>query len=230
MRAFRPRSPPPPPPQPPQPPFSSFSAPEPRNLTVLHPVRTRDPSPPPPPPPPPPQPEQGGQRQIWIPLSNGMFALNDGSTLVRSNFSGRVMVETDSQGRRTVKEVGRRITKEEPIALPPFTSLLEREGRTPAPPRPPPPATRTSGGDSPPWLSTRNPPPRPLPPPRPPPPQRWVSPMPQRPQSPPPPYEGIIVTERREESPPPYGMVLVRQDGDDVQVKKCFYLLLFFIY
>ena len=207
VRAFRPRSPPPPPPPPPP-----------------QPPRPRDPSPPPPPPP---QPEQGGQRQVWIPLSNGMFALNDGSTLVRSNFSGRVMVETDSQGRRTVKEVGRRITKEEPIALPPFTSLLEREGRTPAPPRPPPPAIRTSGGNSPPWLSTRNPPPRP------PPPQRWVSPMPrcpQSPQSPPPPYEGIIVTERPEESPPPYGEVIVLQDGNDVEGKKYFFILLFFIY
>ena len=60
--------------------------------------------------------------------------------MVRSNFTGTVTVSTDSQGRRTVREVGRRIIKEEVKkenaeeerhALPPFTSLMRRGPRTP---------------------------------------------------------------------------------------------------
>ena len=142
--------PPPPPPQPPRPP--------------------RTPSPPPPPPQPRPIPAPDS-RSIWIPVSDGNYVTAQGDVcMVRSNFTGTVSVSTDSQGRRTVREVGRRVIKEEmkkenaeeePPALPPFTSLMRRGPRTPPPPRPPLPVG--ASGDSSPWLSTRNPPPRPSP-------------------------------------------------------------------
>ena len=158
MSGFRPRTPPPPPPpQPPRPP--------------------RTPSPPPPPRPIP----APDSRSVWIPVSaDGSYVTAEGNVcMVRSNFTGTVTVSTDSQGRRTVREVGRRIIKEEVKkenaeeerpALPTFTSLMRRGPRTPPPPRPPPPTVNASGGGSP-WLSTRNPPTRPPPP-------RWVSPLP----------------------------------------------------
>ena len=153
LSGFRPRTPPPPtPPQPPRPP--------------------RTPSPPPRPVP---HEDSSRGRDIWIPVSDGSYVTASGNVcVVRSNFTGSVTVSTDSQGRRTVREVGRRIIKEEikkaveeeeQPALPPFTSLMQRS-RTP-PPRPPLP--RSGIG--------RTPSPRPPPP-------RWVSPLPQRAESP----------------------------------------------
>ena len=77
MRAYRPRSPPPPPPPPP---------------------------PPQPPRPSPPSPSPSPGRQVWIPLSNGLFALDNGNTVVRRNYTGRIRVHSDSQGNRVVTE------------------------------------------------------------------------------------------------------------------------------
>ena len=139
---------------------------------------------------------------------------------MRSNFTGSVTVYTDSQGRRTVREVGRRVIKEEikkevaeePPALPPFTSLVRRS-RSP-PPRPPLPRSGTN----------RTPPPRPPPP-------RWVSPRPQRTESPPPPYQGIIVTEVPRSPPPPYGKVKVESNPIGVRGNYLsVYLFIFFIF
>ena len=176
VRAYRPRSPPPPPPQPPRP-------------------AQRPPSPqrPPPPPQPQPHPPRPTQRQIWIPVSDGTFALADGSTTVRRGYTGRISVTTDERGTRVVREepldpgFEERITALERS----FTGVKEKKKAVP-PPRPPPPKTppaaaNTEEGE---WLTTR----RPLTstPRRPP---RWVSPPPQRPRSPPPPYQGIVVTE-----------------------------------
>ena len=173
VRAYRPRSPPPPPP----------------------------PQPPPPPPQPQPQPQpqrptqRPGGRNIWIPVSDGSYALANGS-VVRQNYTGRITIKSDGRGNREVKE--------EPLNADAwkrfeesFTGVRKRNssGNVP-PPRPPPPKTppgvtnvKENEGE---WLTTR----RPLTstPRRPP---RWVSPPPhpQRPESPPPPYQGIIVRE-----------------------------------
>lgn len=122
LSGFRPRTPPPPPPpQPPRPP--------------------RTPSPPPPPPPPRPIPAPDS-RSVWIPVSDGSYVTAQGDVcIVRSSFTGNVTVSTDSQGRRTVREVGRRIIKEEvkkenaeeePPTLPPFTSLMRRGPSVPS--------------------------------------------------------------------------------------------------
>ena len=98
-----------------------------------------------------------------LPRRDGSYITADGNVcVVRSNFTGSVTVSTDSEGRRTVREVGRRVIKEEvkkevaedPPALPPFTSFM-RGPRTPPPPRPPLPVGASGGS---PWLSTRNPP------------------------------------------------------------------------
>ena len=160
--------------------------------------RPRTPPPPPPPPPPPRPMPQADSRDICIPVSGGSYVTAQGDMcMARSNFTGTISVSTDSQGRRTVREVGRRVIKEEikkevtedPPALPPFTSLVRRS-RSP-PPRPPLPRSGVSR--------------TPLPPP-----PRWVSPQPQRPETPPPPYQGIIVTEAPR-SPSPYGEVKVEQ-------------------
>ena len=165
-------------------------------------------------------------RDIWIPVSDGSYVTESGDVcVVRSNFTGSVTVSTDSRGRRTVKEVGRHIIKEEikqeeeeeKPALSPFTSLMRRS-RTP-PPRPPLPVT-TAG---------RTPPPRPPPP-------RWVSPTSRQPelcapQDPPPPYQGLIVREVPQDSPSPYGEVLLEQNpigvrGNYLSVS-LFYFLIF---
>ena len=130
--------------------------------------------------------------------------------MVRSNFTGSVTVSTDSQGRRTVKEVGRRVIKEEvkkeqeeeEPTLPPFTSLMRRGTRTP-PPRPPPPRFGAS-----------------------------ASPVPQRAESPPPPYQGIIVSEvpqRPQSPPPPYGEVKKEQNAIGVRGNCCICLSVYFL-
>ena len=149
---------------------------------------------------PPPRPTQ---RQIWIPVSDGTFALADGSTTVRRGYTGKISITTDERGTRVVTEepldpgFEARMAELERS----FTGVKEKKKPVP-PPRPPPPKTvpatvNTEEGE---WLSTRR---RPLTstPRRPP---RWVSPPPQRPRSPPPPYQGIVVTEvpQRPQSPP----------------------------
>ena len=180
---------------------------------------------------PPPRPTQPPARQVWIPVSDGTFALANGCT-VRTGYTGRISIRTDGQGNRKITEepldpgFQQRMRDLEES----FTGVKKgpEKGKTVPPPRPPPPKTPPTAaaasmkeeGE---WLNTR----RPLTstPRRPP---RWVSPPPQRPQSPPPPYQGIIVTEapqRPRSPPPPYGEVTVRQNGDAVQGK---YFLFFF--
>ena len=179
-------------------------------------------------PPPPPRPTQ---RQIWIPVSDGTFAVADGSTTVRRGYTGKISITTDERGTRVVTEepldpgFETRMAELERS----FTGVKEKKKPVP-PPRPPPPKTvpatvNTEEGE---WLSTRR---RPLTstPRRPP---RWVSPPPQRPRSPPPPYQGIIVTEvpqRPQSPPPPYGEVAVERSGDAVR-GKYFFEYLFFLY
>ena len=116
VRAYRPRSPPPPPPPPP---------------------------PPQPPRPSPPSPSPSPGRQVWIPLSNGLFALDNGNTVVRRNYTGRIRVHSDSQGNRVVTEEP--LTEE---SLRRFQDLEEsftgvrstpRKNTKTPPPRPPPP-------------------------------------------------------------------------------------------
>ena len=240
VRAYRPRSPPPPPP--PQPPRHLTEQEELRRIlrgqqqqqqppdqsAASGPLPER-PAPPqrPPPQPQPQRPTQRpGGRNIWIPVSDGCYALADGC-VVRQNYTGRITINTDGRGNREVKE--------EPLNADAwkrfeesFTGVRKRNstGNVP-PPRPPPPKTpptNTSGE----WLTTR----RPLTstPRRPP---RWVSPPPQpkRPESPPPPYQGIIVREvpqRPQSPPPPYGEVIVKGNGDNVQGKKKIILFLVF--
>ena len=127
----------------------------------------RAPSPPPPPSPRRMPPADSSRaRDVWIPVSDGSYVTANG--IIRSNFTGRISVTRDSQGRRVVKEVGTRIEKEEPKeepALPPFTSLMRRGSRTP-PPRPPPPRSGAAAAAA----AGNTPPPRPPPP-------RWVSPL-----------------------------------------------------
>ena len=180
------------------------------------------PPPPPrtPPPPPPPAPQQTpprsqappvcpvpplstSARDVWIPVSDGTYISDNGSTcMVRTgrSFSGRVKVTYSSGAPPVVKEGNEEMEphvtiKEEP-ALPPFTTLLKKEPRIPTP-KPPLPVQR--------WTPT--PPP---PPPAQNPAQRWVSPQrPMPPQRPLPPYQGIVVREASVDPPPPYGEVLV---------------------
>ena len=165
---------------------------------------------------------------MWIPLSDGCFVLDNGSTVVRQNYTGKITINRDSAGNRTIKEEP--LTEE---GLQRFRNLEEsfpgvRSGRRNSsgpPPRPPPPripptaagaASDTTG-----WLTTRNRQSAPglLRPPR------WVSQSRQRPQSPPPPYQGLFVTEAPQ-SPPPYGEVLVEQQPQGVRGN--FFLCYFF--
>ena len=57
----------------------------------------------PPPPPPPPRPPRPAQRQVWIPVSDGCFAMANGCT-VRTNYTGRITIKTDGEGNREVIE------------------------------------------------------------------------------------------------------------------------------
>ena len=220
MRAYRPRSPPPPPPPPPQPP---------------RPAQQRPPSPQPPPLPPqpqpqpqPPRPTQRPGRTVWIPVSDGCYAKADGC-VVRSNYTGRITINSDGQGNREVKEEPLDAESIRELEAS-FTRVRDNEKRNSTgavpPPRPPPPktppiitTTYNSTGE---WLNTRR---RPLTstPTRPP---RWGSP--------PPPYQGIIVREvpeRPRSPPPPYGEVAVQQDGDAVRGKIFFLVsILLFCY
>lgn len=170
------------------------------------PQRPRTPSPPSPRP----MPQADSRRRdIWVPVGDGSYITANGDVcVVRSNFTGSVTVSTDGQGRRVVREVGKRIIKEEvkkePLgeesALPPFTSLMRGPRTSTPPPRPPLPVSADGASAA----SFRNPPPRPPPP-------RWVSPQSQRSESPPPPYQGLVITEAPRSPPSPYGEVKVEQ-------------------
>ena len=229
MRAYRPRSPPPPPPQPPQPPKSAQSSGT---------LPQRPPSPQRPPPPPRPQ---APQRQIWIRVSDGTYALANGSTTMRRGYTGSIKITSDEKGTRVVKEEPLDPGFEDRMAAldRSFTGVREKKPvpqlRPPPPKTPPAPTSTEEGG----WLSTRS---RPLTstPRRPP---RWVSPPPQRPRTPPPqrprspsrPYQGIVVKEvpqRPQTPPPPYKEVAVERSGDAVRGKYFFggYLNFFFFF
>ena len=222
VRAYRPRSPPPPPPPPPPQPgqgssVASGTLPLPPTAAQSSASAASGPLPQRPPPQPPrpraPFPPPPPSRQVWIPLSDGCFALDNGNTVVRRNYTGRISINSDQQGNRVVTQEP--LTEE---ALRRFQNLEEsftgvrstqrKATRTP-PPRPPPPrippAAAADQSDG--WLTTRNRQPT-----------RWVSPpRSQRPESPPPPYQGIVVTERHRSPPPPYGEVSVRENGDSVR-------------
>nr|XP_022294900.1 serine/arginine repetitive matrix protein 1-like [Crassostrea virginica] len=221
VRAYRPRSPPPPPPQPPQPPTSAQSS----ASAASGPLPQRPPSPQRPPPPPRPQ---TPQQQIWIPVSDGTYALANGSTIVRRGYTGSIKITSDEKGKRVVKEERLDPGFETRMAALERSFARVREKKSAPPPRPPPPKTTpapTSTEEEGVWLTTRS---RPLTstprrPPRwvSPPPQRPRTPPPQRPRSPPPPYQGIVVTEvpqRPQSPPPPYGEVSVERSGDAVRV------------